>query len=293
MISGYKPSQMPRMTAHALLHSAVMYKLLALGVSLPLLACVVGSDAPTGDDTAVHISSNMTAPATFDIAKPTIVDANIILTIPAGATVKFAPSASLEVRGTVLVQGLKASPVQLSPATTGGTYGGLSVPAGGTLTMSYAVQVGGPIEVNGGTLTVTDSLMSQSLGDFLTVGAGKATVSFSAIGIEPGAGTNTIHCNMHFGGTGTTISITHSTIAGSPYGLMLYGGTNVDLTSNNWISNGIQVDTSPGVVGDVSNGFFDKNPPTPVAGSTLTRNTLSATRLPPATTDPVNGTGPR
>jgi hypothetical protein len=125
------------------------------------------------------------------------------------------------------------------------------------------------------------------------VDAGKVNVSFSAIGLEPGTGTDTTHCNMHFGGTGTTISVTHSTISGSPYGLMLYGGTNVDLTSNNWISNGVQVDLQPGVAGDVSNGYFDKSTPAPISGATLTRNTLAVTRLPAATTDPINGTGPR
>jgi hypothetical protein len=280
-----------------------MNKLLAVGLSLPLLACVVGSDGTTGDDTtvpgsgpgptALHISSDMTLPAMYDVAKPTIVDVGKTVTIPAGAAVKFEPGASIEVRGTVLVQGTKPSPVLLSPATAGGHHGGFTVPAGGTLTMSYGVQVGGGIEVSGGTLTVSDSLMSQSLGDFLVVGAGKVTVSYSAIGIEPGAGTDTIHCNMHFGGAGTTISVTHSNIFGSPYGLMLYGGTNVDLTSNNWIGNGIQVDTQPGVTGDVSLGFFDKTTPAPIAGSTLTRNNLATTRLPAATTDPIGGTGPR
>jgi hypothetical protein len=283
-----------------------MNKLLALGLSWPLLACVVGSDGTSGDgtptgpgtgtgpgNTALHISSDMTLPATYDVARPTIVDAGATVTIPAGAVVKFEPGASIEVRGTVRVQGTKASPVLLSPATAGGHHGGFALPAGGTLTMSYGVQVGGGIEVNGGTLTASDSSMSQSLGDFLVVAAGKVTVSYSAIGVEPGTVTDTIHCNMHFGGTGTTISVTHSNIFGSPYGLMLYGGTNVDLTSNNWIGNGIQVDTVPGVTGDVSLGFFDKNAPAPAAGSTLTRNNLATTRLPPATSDPMGGTGPR
>ena len=290
---------------------AVMHKLLALGLSLPLLACVVGSDATTGDDgtggggtgpgtgpggtgdTAVHITSSMTVPAAYSVAAKTIVDPGVTLTIPAGATVKFAAGTSIEVLGTVLVQGTKTSPVQLAPATAGDHHEGFSIPAGGTLTMSYGVQVGGGIEVSGDTLTVSDSLMSQSLGDFLVLGAGKVTVSYSAIGLEPGTGTDSIHCNMHFGGTGTTTSVTHSNIYGSPYGIMLYGGTSNDLTSNNWIGNGIQVDTQPGIVGDVSNGFFDKNPPTAMAGATLTRNNLAPTRLPAATTDPVNGTGPR
>ena len=309
MISRYKqPGRRPR-AAQPLLYIAVMNKLLALGLSLPLLACVVGSDSTGNDgtgpgtgpgsnpggtvDTALHISSDMTLSATYDVAKQTVVDAGVTVTIPPGATVKFAPSTAIEVRGTVIVQGTKASPVHLSPATAGGHHEGFTVSPGGKLTMTYGIQVGGGISVNGGEATVSDSLMSQASGDFLVVGAGKVTVSFSAIGLEPGTGTDTTHCNMHFGGTGTTISVTHSNISGSPFGLMLYGGTNVDLTSNNWISNGVQVELQPGVAGDVSLGFFDKATPGPISGATLTKNNLAQARLPAATTDPINGTGPR
>lgn len=35
---------------------------------------------------------------------------------------------------------------------------------------------------------------------------------------------------MHFGGAGVTISITHSNISNTPFGLMRYGGTGVNLT---------------------------------------------------------------
>jgi hypothetical protein len=290
-----------------------MNKLLTLGLSLPLLACVVGGDATTGDDgsggsgsngsngsngsgtpdTALHISSDMTLTPTYDVAKQTVVDAGATVTIPAGATVTFAPNTSIEVRGTVVVQGSKASPVHLSPATAGGHHYGFTVSAGGTLTMSYGIQTGGGITANGGTVTVTDTLMSQASGDFLVVGAGKVDVSFSAIGLEPGAGTDTTHCDLHFGGTGTTISITHSNISTSSYGLMLYGGTGVVLTNNNWFSNSIQVDTSPGVSGDLSGSWFDKTAPKAGPGATLTYNNPSATRLPAATVDPLLGAGPR
>jgi hypothetical protein len=74
---------------------------------------------------------------------------------------------------------------------------------------------------------------------------------------------------------------------------MLYGGTNVDLTYNNWFKNPIQVDASPGVSGNVSNGWFDKNPPSSAGGATITALNLSATRLPDAAVDPIKGAGPR
>ncbi|HET7501680.1 MAG TPA: hypothetical protein VFK02_11770 [Kofleriaceae bacterium] len=277
-----------------------MTKLLAVGFALPLLGCVVGPEssddtAPGGTgsiDSAVHISGDTNAGLTYQVDKRTVVDAGATLTIPAGATVSFAPNTSIEVRGTVKVVGEKASPVHLSPASPGEHHYGFTVPAGGTLVMSYAVQVGGGITANGGTVTVTDSQMSQASGDFLVVGAGTVDVSYSAIGVEPG-GTDTTHCDMHFGGTGLTVKVTHSNISTSSFGLMLYGGTNVDLTYNNWFSNSTQVDTAPGVSGDVSHGWFDKSIPKAGPGAMLTANNLSGTRLPSAATDPAGGAGVR
>jgi hypothetical protein len=231
--------------------------------------------------------------ATYDVTKATVVDAGATLTIPAGATVRFASGTSIKVLGSVVVQGTKASPVHLSPATAGDHHEGFAVDAGGSLTMTYGVQTGGGITASGGTVTVSDSLMSQALGDFLVVDAGKVDVSYSAIGLEPGAGTDTTHCDMHFGGAGTTISVTHSNLSTSSYGLMLYGGTGVVLTNNNWFNNSIQVDTQPGVTADLTGSWFDKGTPANTAGATLTYPTPVGNRLPAATTDPLKGTGPR
>jgi hypothetical protein len=192
------------------------------------------------------------------------------------------------------VQGKKGSPVHLSPATVGDHHYGFIVPANGELKMAYGVQVGGGISVNGGKITVSDTLMSQASGDFLVVGSGTVDVSYSAIGLEPGAGTDTTHCDMHFGATnGSLISVTHSNISTSSYGIMLYGGPGVNLTYNNWFSNEIDVDTSPGAQADLSYGWFAKATPAAGSGATLIYTNPSATRLPAATTDPVKGTGPR
>jgi hypothetical protein len=281
-----------------------MNKLLTLALSMPLLACVIGSDATTGDDgtggggggggsggsgssgtpdTATHITSN-TSWDTYNVTKQTVIDAGVTVTIPAGSTVSFAPYMSLEVRGTLNVMGTKASVVHLSPATAGDKFTGISVSPGGAFNMTYGVQTGGGITANGGNVTISDSLMSLSEGDFFVIGGsgGKVDVSYSAIGLAVGTGTETIHCDMHFGGTGTTISITHSNINSSSYGLMLYGGSNVNLTANNWLGNTIQLDTSSGVSGDVTGSYFDKGAPKP-AGSggamILGTDKLSATKL--------------
>jgi hypothetical protein len=307
MISQIKSASRRGGAAHPLLYTAVMNKLLvaglSLGLSLPLVACVIGSDTDTpqptpgggsngsngnnpGTGAANHIKTDTTWTGSVDVTSSTTIDAGAKLTIAAGTTVKFGPSGALVVNGTVDVQGLKAQVVNLIPATAGGHFGSTAVEAGGNLTMNYAVQTGGGIRVDGGTLKVTNTSMAQAEGDFLVVGDGNVDVSYSAIGLEPGAGSDTTHCDMHFGGSGATIKVTHSNISTSSYGLMLYGGNNVDLTFNNWFNNPIQIDTTAGVSGDISNGWFDKGAPKAGGGAVLKSDSLSASRLPATMTGP-------
>ena len=288
-----------------------MNKLLTLSLSLPLVACVVGADTPGGNNGnggggssssgsgsggsgADHISANMMWSGTMPVAGPLTVDKGVTLTIAAGTTVAFAPGGSITVNGLLDVQGTKASVVHLAPATAGGHHSGLSIPDGGELKMTYGVQVGGGIEVNGGKVTISDTLMSQSSGDFLVVGTGTVDVSYSAIGLEPGAGTDTTHCDMHFGSPGASIKVTHTNVSTAVFGIMLYGGTGVDLTYDNWFANQMtDVDTYSGAGGDFSYGWFAKGAPVAGSGATIIYTNPSATRLPAATADPVKGTGPR
>ncbi|HEX4419141.1 MAG TPA: hypothetical protein VH165_14615 [Kofleriaceae bacterium] len=268
------------------------------------MACVIGSDGTTGDDgpgtgsgsqtgsgsgsqtgsgtgttdTATHITANTSWTGTFAVTKQTVIDPGVTVTIPAASTVTLAEGTSVEIKGTLNVMGAKGQEVNISPTTTGGHSYGFTVSAGGALNMTYGIQVGGGIETNGGTTTISDSKLSQAEGDFLVIGAGTVTVSYSTIGVE--GTTNSTHCNMHFGGSGTTVHVTHSNIATSSYGLMLYGGNNLDLTYNNWINNTTQIDTAPQASGDISNGWFDKGgTPKAGAGATLTANNISTTRL--------------
>jgi hypothetical protein len=60
---------------------------------------------------------------------------------------------------------------------------------------------------------------------------------------------------------------------------MLYGGSGVDLTYNNWFGNGIDIETMSGVRADVSNEWFAKGAPAATAGATLVANSLAAARL--------------
>lgn len=272
-----------------------MNKLLALALSLPMVACVVGSGTEPGDDTTGgggggggatskddHITTDTTWSGAMTVAKPMTVDRGVTLTIAAGTTVSFAPSTGITALGIVDVQGTKASPVHLSPATVGGHHAGFAIPANGELKMTYGLQVGGGIAVDGGKITISDTAMSQAAGDFLTVSAGTIDVSYSAIGLEAGAGTDTTHCDMHFGGTATAIKVTHSNISSSSFGIMLYGGSGVDLTYNNWFNNlEADVDTSGaagGTSANVSFGWFQKAPGT-FPGAMVTATNLSTTRL--------------
>jgi hypothetical protein len=272
-----------------------MNKLLTVALSLPLVACVVGTDtaAPGGDDgsskppsgnpggSGDHITTDTTWTGTMDVTKTVTVDRGATLTIAAGATVRFAPNTAIGVDGIVDVQGSKASPVHLSPSTAGGHHSGFVVSTSGELKMTYGVQAGGGIQVNGGKITVSDTAMSQASGDFLVVGGGTVNVTYSAIGLEPG-GSDTTHCDMHFGGNSSSIKVTHSNVSTSSYGIMLYGGSGVDLTYNNWFSNSeSDVDTSGAsgaVSGDISFGWFEKAPG-PFPGATITKNSLASARL--------------
>src|SRR5262249_1575434 len=146
--------------AHPLLNSAVMNKLLALGLSLPLVACVVGSGTDTsepgpgpgsgsgsnpgtGTGTGNHITTNTMGSNTNHVNSQTPGDANVTLSIAARTTVTFGPSGFLVVNGTVDVQGTKTQVVNLVAATAGGHFGSTAVEAGGELKMDYAVQTGG------------------------------------------------------------------------------------------------------------------------------------------------------
>jgi hypothetical protein len=137
------------------------------------------------------------------------------------------------------------------------------------------------LEVNGGQLTVTDSKLSRAQGDLLVVSAGTVDMSYSQIGVD--SGSDSTHCDGHFGGSGITIKLTHSNLTKAAYGLMLYGGSAVDLTHDNWFGNGIDIDTSPGIMGDVTGSWFERGAPAAGAGAQLVGlDSLAGDRVPDA-----------
>jgi hypothetical protein len=147
--------------------------------------------------------------------------------------------------------------------------------------MTYAVMKGGAlVTAAGSTSTITDTKMWGASGDLLIMNGGTVTMTYSQIGADPADGPDRTHCNIHTGGNANTISITKSNINSVPYGLMLYGGQNAILTGNNWYNNSTaDVDTQPGVSGDLSGSWFDGAPPVAGAGATLTLLNLAAAKL--------------
>jgi hypothetical protein len=121
---------------------------------------------------------------------------------------------------------------------------------------------------------------------------GTVDMSYSWIGVDTGE-TDTTHCDMHFGGSGNVITVTHTNVSSSSYGIMFYGGMNADFKYDNWFTNTTDVDTttSSPVTGDFSSGWFEKGAP---SGTGITASTPAGARL-PACTGTNNDTcaGPR
>lgn len=270
--------------ARPLLYAVPMSKLLALALAVPLLACTVGG----GDDTGGGgtgpdgggggggggVSGTIAADATWTgsvtISGQTVIAAGVTVTVEAGTTISFeAGGVGVNVAGVLAVQGTKAAPVTIGPAAAGGNHGGFVIPTGGALELTYAVQTGGGIRTEGGTATIVDSRMSRTSGDFIVMSGGALAMSYSQLGLDAGQTGDTTHCDLHFGGTGNTVSVTHSNIATAPYGLMFYGGTGAVFTGNNWYGNQTHVDTQPGVQGDFTGSWFEGSAPVPASGANL------------------------
>lgn len=284
-----------------------MNKLLVIALSLPLVACMVGPEGEPGTGTgdgdgngdgtgggggggggsgsgsgiSGTISANTTWTGTVSISASTVIAAGVTVTVDPGTTIsiKSGSGVSVNVQGILDVQGTKAAPVVIGPDVAGGFHGGFSIPSGGELKLAYANQTGGGITTTGGKATIVDSYLSKASGDFLVMSGGILDMQYSQVGANLGE-TDTTHCQLHFGGGGNTISITRSNISMAPYGLMFYGGTNAIFTNNNWFGNQIDIDTQPGVAGDVTGSWFDGAAPVAGSGATLTGvGALSATRL--------------
>jgi hypothetical protein len=248
-------------------------------------------DAPTGGDgpqvdadtssISGTISSDQTWSGAVTIAGVTTIAAGVTVTVTAGTHITAKSTAVINVMGTIDIQGTTAAHVVMAPQTTGGVWGGFVV--AGTMTEHYGDQTGGGISVQGGTVTVIDTLMwhLNDTRDFLVMDDGNVDVEYSVI--APATGTNDqIHCDMHTNAGGSlTVKIVHSNLSGALNAMDFYGGSGADLTYNNWFGNSVDVYTEASfhVTGDVSNGWFQQGAPTAASGSTLIKMNMSSTQL--------------
>jgi len=264
-----------------------MKRLLAVAVAgLAFVACKK-ADTNTGDDdtqpgadastqqmttdVTTDVTTNTTWSGLIRVHSPINVVAGVTLDVAAGSTIQFDGSAGITVAGTVNVNGVKGSVVTIQPAP-GGHYWRSWGLATGKLNMTYVVSKGGGFSItNTGSLTARDSEFSNTNGDLLVSSGGSIDLQYSWIGLPEGTADST-HCDMHFEGGNPTVTVSHSNISTSSYGLMFYIGQGLDLTYNNWFANSMDIDLRAGVTGDVSGGYFKKGNPT---SATLTKNNMA------------------
>jgi hypothetical protein len=299
MIFTINSAKLRKLAAQPLLYTAVMNKVLAAALALPLAACVVGSssqpagggddgtgggtmgsdtgsDPGTGGGTGIsgHITADTTWMDTVTISGNVTIDPGVTVTVAPGATVNVAGVAGITVNGTLAIAGTAAAKSTIQPET-GSAFQAINVATGGAVTATFASVHGAEIQLNGGSFTMADSKVWGAPGDLLVMNGGTINVTYTNIG---DATSDTTHCNMHFGGTTPNmVTIEHNNIVSRPYGLMFYSGTNADFKNNNWSN---QIDIEPGisgVTGDASGSYFMKGQPSGTTG--ITFGTLSQTAL--------------
>jgi hypothetical protein len=143
--------------------------------------------------------------------------------------------------------------------------------------MAYADMTGGWLSLeDASTTTITDSTFSHASHDLVVMNGGTLSFKYSMVGVTAPA-TDTTHCDLHFGGTAPKITVSHSNLATSSYGVMFYAGMNADFTYDNWMGNQINVDPTVGqVTGAFDNSYFEGAAPTATG---LTTAGKSATPL--------------
>jgi hypothetical protein len=199
------------------------------------------------------------------------IDAGVTLTIDPGTVVQLDPTAAFTVKGTVNANGAKNNVVTIGPGTASRFWGDWTLSTG-VINMTYVEMKGGGFQIsNTGKLVARDSEFSQHTHDLLVMSGGEVDMQYSWIGMPEGQ-TDTTHCDMHFEGGSPMVTVSHSNISTSAYGIMFYAGTGVNLTYNNWFSNQLDMEKLGNTTGDVSFGWFKVGTP---SASSLTANSMA------------------
>jgi hypothetical protein len=241
----------------------------ALLIAIVLVACKKadpGSDvdaAAAGD--APEQVTDVGADITADTTWTGLIRINTNITIAAGVTVTVMPASRIRIAsgvivdGTLAINGTKTGPVVIE--STSSAYWDAFVSSKGTINMTYVNQTLGGFLISGTAhLTVRDSTFSHVTHDLLVVSGGVIDMQYSSIGVPEGH-TDTTHCDMHLEGGTPLITVSHSNISTSAYGMMFYSGVGADFTYDNWFSNSIDISRSPPATGDVSHGYFKAGNP--------------------------------
>ena len=238
-----------------------------------LLAAVMAgcssSPAPqTGPITGV-IDHDTTWSGDLELHGFVTIPEGVTVTVAPGTTIDVATGAAIDVAGTLDIAGDKDAVVTLATASDFW----LGVQVQGTYIMHYGVQRGGGIATTADTasITITDSVLSDAIGDYLVMGGGSIDVEYTNLGLETG---DHSHCNIHVN-AGDHITFTHSTNGGSSFGLMFYAGTG-DFSDDNWIGNFTDIEPEATGTGTFNGGYFPAGTPAGIQGSTFAD--LSATR---------------
>ncbi len=244
---------------------------------LAVAAC--GTDSPATVDGPItgSIDRDLVVTGDAELEGFVTIEPGATVTVEAGANVHVAAGASIEVDGALVLAGTKDAPI------TFGTVPGefwLGTSVFGSLDMRYTTQFGGGVFTNApeATATITDSQLSNAVGDFLVMNDGNLDVSFTNVGLPTNDHT---HCNVHINGA-QSIRFTHNNNVGVAYGLMLYAGSG-DFTHDNWIGNVFDIEPEPAGTGHFDGGYFEAGQPHGVVGSTF--DSLATT--------PLTDVGPR
>lgn len=235
-----------------------------------------GSTPATTTDVTSDVTTDTTWTGLIRVHAHINVPAGVTLTVAAGSTIQFDGTAGVSIAGTVNVNGAKGNVVTIQPASGGHYWSAWGLgPATGLLNMTYVVSKGGGFSIGNGKLIARDSEFSNVNGDLLVASSGTIDMQYSWIGLAEGM-PDTTHCDMHFESGTPTVTVSHSNISTSSYGLMFYAGQSLDLTYNNWFGNSIDIDPRTGTSGDVSGGYFKKGNPT---SATLTKMNMATAML--------------
>ncbi|MFT3699800.1 MAG: hypothetical protein QM831_42035 [Kofleriaceae bacterium] len=237
---------------------------------------MTGMDAAPTPEMITDVNADVTADTEWSglvkVHKTVTVAAGVTLTVDPGTSIQFDRTAGMNVLGTMNVGGTKAMPVSIGAAPGNANFGDWGIPSG-TVSMTYVVMKGAGFAISGtGALTVRDSTFSHHVHDLLVIGGGTVDMQYSWIG-EPEGTADTTHCDIHIQGGTPKVTVSHTNLSTSSYGIMLYTGIDVDLTYDNWFSNSLDIDKSAGTTGDVSFGYFAKGAP---SLSDLTASNMSS-----------------